>query len=75
MVHTLAGDAVAVASIGILTISMYDCYEPLRRVSPHWLLTSAVGWIPGSNLGGSALVPFMVGGIASKAGIATLHPV
>ncbi|EIW78183.1 MFS general substrate transporter [Coniophora puteana RWD-64-598 SS2] len=38
-------------------------------------LPGSIGWIAGVGQAGSALLPFMAGAIASKAGIATLQPV
>ncbi|KAH0839564.1 MFS general substrate transporter [Lanmaoa asiatica] len=73
---SLVGDAVAVAIIGLLMGPMYPiAMNHCGRVFPRWLLTGAIGWIAGSGQAGSALVPFMAGAIASKAGIATLQPV
>ena len=73
---SLVGDAVAVAIIGLLMGPMYPiAMNHCGRVFPRWLLTGAIGWVAGSGQAGSALVPFMAGAIASKAGIATLQPV
>ncbi|KAN0097839.1 Major facilitator superfamily domain containing protein [Tylopilus felleus] len=75
-VPSLVGDAVAVAIIGMLMGPMYPIVmNHCGRVFPRWLLTGAIGWVAGSGQAGSALVPFMAGAIASKAGIATLQPV
>ncbi|KAF8450936.1 major facilitator superfamily domain-containing protein [Boletus edulis BED1] len=75
-VPSLVGDAVAVAIIGVLVGPMYPiAMNHCSRVIPRRLLTGSIGWIAGSGQAGSALVPFMAGAIASKAGIATLQPV
>ncbi|EIW78196.1 MFS general substrate transporter [Coniophora puteana RWD-64-598 SS2] len=76
LVPSLAGDAVAVASIGILLGPMYPiAMNHAGRVLPRWLLTGSIGWIASVGQAGSALLPFMTGAIASKAGIATLQPI
>ncbi|KAG2343075.1 MFS general substrate transporter [Suillus weaverae] len=75
-VPSLVGDAVAVSVIGVLLGPMYPIVmNHARRVLPHWLLTGAIGWIAGVGQAGSALVPFVAGAIAQKAGIKTLQPV
>ncbi|KAF8841279.1 MFS general substrate transporter [Paxillus ammoniavirescens] len=76
LVPSLVGDAVAVAIIGTLMGPMYPiAMNHCGRVLPRWLLTGSIGWIAGSGQAGSALVPFMAGAIASKAGIKALQPV
>ncbi|KIJ70596.1 hypothetical protein HYDPIDRAFT_23688 [Hydnomerulius pinastri MD-312] len=76
LVPSLIGDAVAVAIIGMLLGPMYPiAMNHCGRVLPRRLLTGSIGWIAGSGQAGSALVPFMVGAIAQKAGIKTLQPV
>ncbi|EIW85949.1 MFS general substrate transporter [Coniophora puteana RWD-64-598 SS2] len=75
-VPSLAGDAVAVAIVGFFFGPMYPiAMNHARRVFPRWILTGSVGWIAGVGQAGSALVPFMAGAVASKAGIKTLQPV
>lgn len=44
------------------------------RVLPPWILTASIGWIAGFGQTGSALLPFITGAIASKAGITALQP-
>ena len=44
------------------------------RVLPPWLLTGAIGWIAGFGQAGSALLPFLTGALAGKAGIKALQP-
>ncbi|KAF9224392.1 MFS general substrate transporter [Gyrodon lividus] len=76
LVPSLVGDAVAVAIIGMLMGPMYPiAMNHCGRVLPRWLLTGSIGWIAGSGQAGSALVPFMAGAIASRAGLKTLQPV
>ncbi|KAF9242916.1 MFS general substrate transporter [Melanogaster broomeanus] len=75
LVPSLVGDAVAVAIIGMLLGPMYPiAMNHCSRVLPPWLLTGSIGWIAGSGQAGSALFPFVVGVISSKAGIKTLQP-
>ncbi|EIW78475.1 MFS general substrate transporter [Coniophora puteana RWD-64-598 SS2] len=75
-VPSLGGDAFAVAVIGLLMGPMYPiAMNHAGRVLPRWLLTGSIGWIAGVGQAGSALLPFMAGAIASKAGIRTLQPV
>lgn len=44
------------------------------RVIPRWVLTPSIGWIAGFGTTGGALLPFITGAIASKAGISALQP-
>ena len=44
------------------------------RVIPRWVLTPSIGWIAGFGTTGGALLPFITGAIASKAGIGALQP-
>lgn len=73
---SLVGDAIAVAIVGLLMGPMYPiAMNHGGRVFPRWLQTGAIGFVAGSGHAGSALVPFMAGAIASKAGISALQPV
>ncbi|KAH7890962.1 hypothetical protein F5I97DRAFT_111447 [Phlebopus sp. FC_14] len=73
-VPSLAGDAVAVAVIGTVMGPTYPIAMNQRsRALPRWLLTGSIGWIAGLGQAGSAIVPFMAGAVASKAGIRTLQ--
>ncbi|KAI5996336.1 MFS general substrate transporter [Pisolithus albus] len=74
-VPSLVGGAVAVSVIGVLLGPMYPiAMNHAGRVLPRWLLTGSMGWIAGCGQAGSALLPFMTGAIASKAGIVILQP-
>ncbi|KAH7885743.1 major facilitator superfamily domain-containing protein [Phlebopus sp. FC_14] len=74
-VPSLVGDAVAVAAIGTVMGPMYPIVmNHCGRVLPRWLLTGSIGWVAGVGQAGSALVPFMAGAVASKAGIKSLQP-
>ena len=73
---SLISDAIAVACIGLLLGPMYPvAMNHAGRVLPQWLLTGALGWIAGGGQAGSALIPFITGAIAQKAGIGALQPV
>ncbi|KIJ59386.1 hypothetical protein HYDPIDRAFT_100851 [Hydnomerulius pinastri MD-312] len=74
-VPSLVGGAVSVSVIGFLLGPMYPiAMNHAGRVLPRWLLTGSIGWIAGFGQAGSALLPFMTGAIASKAGISALQP-
>jgi len=74
-VPSLIQNAVAVSVVGVLLGPMYPiAVNQAARILPRWILTGAVGWIAGFGQAGSALLPFMVGTIASKYGIACLQP-
>lgn len=45
-----------------------------KRVLPPWLVTSAVGWVSGIGVSGSAIMPFVAGAIADKTGFNSLMP-
>ncbi|KAH7910277.1 MFS general substrate transporter [Hygrophoropsis aurantiaca] len=75
LVPSLIGGAVAIAIIGVILGPMYPiAMNHAGRVLPRWLLTGSIGWIAGFGQAGSALLPFMTGAIASKAGIKSLQP-
>ncbi len=44
------------------------------RVLPRWLLAGCIGWIASLGQTGSAILPFITGAVANKAGISTLQP-
>ncbi|KAG6377549.1 major facilitator superfamily domain-containing protein [Boletus reticuloceps] len=75
-VPSLIGDAIAAACIGVLLGPMYPlAMNHARRILPQWLLTGAIGWITGFGQAGSALIPFVTGAIAQRAGVKVLQPV
>ncbi|KAJ7753374.1 major facilitator superfamily domain-containing protein, partial [Mycena maculata] len=74
-VPSLTGSAVAVSLIGVFLGSVYPIVmNRVGKVVPRWLLSGSIGWIAGFGQAGSALLPFMTGVIASKAGIRALQP-
>ena len=44
------------------------------RTLPPWLLNGSIGWIAGFGQAGSAVLPFLTGALAGKAGIKSLQP-
>ncbi|TFY55750.1 hypothetical protein EVG20_g9203 [Dentipellis fragilis] len=76
LVPSLIGGAVAVSIVGVLLGPVYPIVmNESSRILPRWLLTGCIGWIAGFGQTGSAILPFMTGAIASKAGIKSLQPV
>ncbi|EGN92872.1 hypothetical protein SERLA73DRAFT_172543 [Serpula lacrymans var. lacrymans S7.3] len=74
-VPSLVGGAVSVAIIGVFLGPMYPiAMNQAGRILPRWLLTGCIGWIAGFGQAGSAILPFMTGSIASRAGITSLQP-
>lgn len=75
LVPSLIGDAVAVSFVGVVLGPMYPIVMSYAgRVLPRWLLGGCVGWIAGLGQAGSAILPFITGAVANKAGISTLQP-
>jgi fucose permease len=75
LVPSLIGGAVAISIVGVLLGPMYPiAMNHAGRTLPQWLLTASIGWIAGFGQAGSAVLPFITGAVASKAGIASLHP-
>ncbi|KAA1472114.1 MFS general substrate transporter [Dentipellis sp. KUC8613] len=75
-VPSLIGGAVAVSIVGVLLGPVYPIVmNESSRILPRWLLTGCIGWIAGFGQTGSAILPFMTGAIASRAGIKSLQPV
>lgn len=74
-VHSLVGNAIAAGLIGFFLGPMYAiAIMYANRVLPPWLVTSAVGWISGIGVSGSAIMPFVAGAIADKTGFNSLMP-
>jgi fucose permease len=44
------------------------------RILPRWILAAAVGVVASTGQTGSAILPFLTGVIASRAGIVALQP-
>ncbi|TFY77871.1 hypothetical protein EWM64_g6140 [Hericium alpestre] len=75
LVPSLIGGAVSVSLVGMLLGPVYPIVmNEASRILPRWLLTGCIGWIAGFGQTGSAILPFMTGAIASRAGISSLQP-
>lgn len=75
-VPSLVAKAICMAIIGILMGPMFPILmNQANKVLPPWLVTSSIGWIAAGGATGAALVPFITGAIASRFGIASMHPV
>ncbi|KAJ7772039.1 MFS general substrate transporter, partial [Mycena maculata] len=74
-VPSLIGGALAVSLIGVFLGPVYPLMMTrVGRVVPRWLLSGSIGWVAAFGQAGSAILPFITGAIASKAGIRTLQP-
>ena len=61
--------------IGLLLGPMFPiAMNHVARVLPRHLVNGAVGWMAACGAGGSALLPFITGTIASNLGIESLQP-
>ena len=75
LVPSFIAAAISVSIVGILLGPMFPV--PLNhtaRVVPLHLVNSAVGWMSACGAGGSALLPFITGRMASNLGIECLQP-
>jgi fucose permease len=61
--------------IGILLGPMYPiALNHTAVIIPRHLVSGTLGWISACGAGGSALLPFLTGTMASKLGIESLQP-
>ncbi|KAF7316208.1 MFS domain-containing protein [Mycena indigotica] len=75
LVPSLIGGAIAVALVGMFLGPVYPILmNRTARLVPRRLLSGSIGWIAGFGQAGSAMIPFITGAIASKAGIKALQP-
>ena len=75
LVPSFTAAAISVSIIGILLGPMYPIViNHAARVLPRHLVNGAVGWMSACGAGGSALLPFITGTIASHWGIESLQP-
>ena len=75
LVPSFIAAAISVSIIGILLGPMYPiALNHTALVIPRHLVNGTVGWISACGAGGSALLPFITGAIASKLGIESLQP-
>ena len=75
LVPSFNAAVVSVSIIGILLGPMFPiAINHVARVLPRHLVNGAVGWMSACGAGGSALLPFITGTIASNWGIESLQP-
>ena len=75
LVPSFTASAISVSIIGILLGPMFPiAINHAARVLPRHLVNGAVGWMAACGAGGSALLPFITGTIASNLGIESLQP-
>ncbi|KAF7320610.1 hypothetical protein HMN09_00145600 [Mycena chlorophos] len=76
LVPSFLGSALSVAFVGTLLGPLYPIAmgHAARTFHPA-LLTGSISWVSGVATAGSAVLPFITGAIAGKAGIRSLEPV
>ena len=75
LVPSFIASAVSVTVIGILLGPMYPiAINHTAHILPRHLVTGTVGWMAACGAGGSALLPFITGTMASRLGIESLQP-
>ena len=75
LVPSFTASAISVSIIGVLMGPMFPiAINHAARVLPRHLMNAAVGWMAACGAGGSALLPFITGTIASNLGIESLQP-
>ena len=73
-VPSFIAGAISVSIIGILLGPMYPiAINHTARILPRHLVNGSIGWMVACGAGGSALLPFMTGRIASNLGIESLQ--
>ncbi|KAF9010641.1 MFS general substrate transporter [Cyathus striatus] len=76
LVPTLLAGAIAVSFVGFCLGPIYPIVmNHAGRVIHSTLLTGSIGWMAGIGTIGSALIPFVTGTVASRAGIGALQPI
>ena len=75
LVPSFITSAISVSLIGLFLGPMYPiAINHVGRVLPRHLVNGTVGWMSACGAGGSALLPFLIGTMASKLGIESLQP-
>ena len=75
LVPSFTAAVISVCVIGLLLGPMFPIVMThAARVLPRHLVNGAVGWMAACGAGGSALLPFITGTIASNLGIESLQP-
>lgn len=74
-VPSLIGNAVAVSLVGLLLGPFYPIVmSQTGRIINRNILSASIGWIAGFGQSGSAILPFLTGGLANRYGIIALQP-
>jgi fucose permease len=74
LVPSFTAAVISVSIIGILLGPMFPItINHAARVLPRHLMNGAVGWMSACGSGGSAILPFITGAIASNWGIESLQ--
>ena len=75
LVPSFTASVISVSIIGVLLGPMFPiAINHVARVLPRHLVNGAVGWIAACGAGGSAVLPFLTGTLASNLGIESLQP-
>ena len=75
LVPSFSAAAISVSIIGILLGPMFPIViNHVAVVLPRHLVNGTIGWMSACGAGGSALLPFITGAIASNFGIESLQP-
>ena len=74
-VPSLVVNAVAVSFVGVVLGPMYPILmNTSGSLIPPALLPGSLGWVAGTGMIGTALLPFGTGALAQRFGIASLQP-
>lgn len=75
-IPNIIGDAVSVATLGLLLGPVYPCATTVfTKLIPGNLQVIAIGFIASAGSSGGAIVPFLTGLVAQSAGTFVLHPI
>ena len=75
LVPSFTAAAISVSIIGILLGPMFPIViNHVAVVLPRHLVNGTIGWMSACGAGGSALLPFITGAMASNLGIESLQP-
>ncbi|KAL7424380.1 hypothetical protein Q5752_000062 [Cryptotrichosporon argae] len=75
LTHSIVGNAVAFAFIGVVLGPMYPIVMMIVvNIIPGELQSGTIGWIASLGQVGSAIMPFITGGISERYGVWILQP-
>ena len=75
LVPSFTAAAISVSLIGLFLGPMFPiAINHVARALPRHLVNGTVGWMSACGAGGSALLPFLTGTMASDLGIESLQP-